>query len=142
MAATKRPASAGSISYSTVISTGPSSGRGSMSTFGSDHTSAGVRSLCSDPASGQRRASATPATRPAAAIVRAVSTSAAAVTSPHVRLPIASPPCMTSWKTARVRARTQPGATRCAEVLSEDRTVSQHAPVSSRVTATSSAEGT
>ena len=83
-----------------------------MSTFGSDQTPAGVRSLRSDCASGQRRASTTPATRPTAASVSAVWTSAKPVKSPQARLPTASPPCMTSWNAARVRARTQPGATR------------------------------
>jgi hypothetical protein len=48
---------------------------------------------------------------------------------------------MTSWKVARVRALTQPGATRCAEVFSEESTISQQAPVNSSVTATNSAHG-
>ena len=48
---------------------------------------------------------------------------------------------MTSWNAASVRARTQPGATRWADVLSDESTISQQAPVSSSVTATSSAHG-
>ena len=48
---------------------------------------------------------------------------------------------MTSWKAASVRARTRPGATRWADVLSDDRTINQQAPMGSSANATSSAHG-